>query len=391
MGPLVVREYIEAIINDKIKNLHPDIKNDMIEDILNSGLKAKYKIVNFIRQKLMLPKVGSDKRIYWERRGWNIEEVEEKRTLKSMPSSPMKWENWLFKINDKTGNLYTVEEAKYKVRSFRKLNIEYWIEKGYSDNEAKIKVKEYQKENSNKFVSKMIDNPEKYLDRTTTQIQYWTKKGFSFDDAKAKIKQNQDKTSLDYNIKRYGEEDGIIRYNSLCAVKSYNNSLEYYISKYGETIGNNIYNDILERRMVKTSRASKESFRFFKDIYIYLRKNGIKKNDIYWGVGHSNEWFINSNGVIKFYDFTVPIINLVIEYHGIKFHPNESDIKINRQEWKCLFSGESFHDKLKSDRYKKDIIISKGFDYIEVFSSDDLNKSKKDIIKMIKKKIKKDD
>lgn len=391
MDPLVVREFIKNIIDDKIKNLHPKIEHNIIEDVLISGLNTKYKIVSFIRKKLMLPKVGSDKKVYWEKRGWNEKEIEERRVLKTMPSSPMKWQNWILKINSKTNELYTIEEAKYKVKTFRKLNIEYWIEKGYSDIDAKVKVKEYQKENSNKFIKKISENPENYIDRTTTQIQYWTKNGYSLDEAKDKIKLRQNTTSLDFFINKYGETDGIIRYNSLCNLKKYNSSLQYYIDKYGEIKGNEVYRDLIGRRTVKLSRASKESFKFFRDIYIYLRKKGINKKDIYWGVGHSNEWFVNSNGIITFYDFTIPIINLVIEYHGIKFHPNENNIEINREEWTCLFSGMSFHDKLKCDKFKRDIIVAKGFDYIEVFSDEDLTKSKYDIITIIEKKLKNND
>lgn len=81
-------------------------------------------------------------------------------------------------------------------------------------------------------------------------------------------------------------------------MKRYNNSLDFYINKYGDSKGKELYNDLLQRRIVKICRASKESFRFFKNIYIYLRNKGIRKNDIYWGVGHSNEWFINSNFMI---------------------------------------------------------------------------------------------
>lgn len=124
--------------------------------------------------------------------------------------------------------------------------------------------------------------------------------------------------------------------------------------------------------MTPLLRASKESFIFLKDIYKYLRYNGVEKNDIYWGVGHSNEWFINYNDMSLFYDFTIPKLKLVIEYHGIKFHPNENDDTVDRKNWKCLYSGLSFDDKLKKDNLKKDIIINNGYTYIDVFSNENL-------------------
>lgn len=283
MEPLVVREFIKKVIDDKIKNLHPDLENKIIEEVLLNGLNKEYKIKYFIRERLKLPKVGSDKRAYWEKRGWSKEEVEEKRIVKKMPSSPMKINNWLNKVNEKTGKLYTKEEANYKIKSFRKLNKEFWIEKGYSEEESLNKVKEYQKENSNKFIKKILENPENYTDRTETQINYWIKKGYNIEDAKEKLKDRQDTTSLEFHNNRYGEEDGLIRYNKRILNITYNSSRKYYVDKYGIIEGNKLYDIRLKNRIVPMSRASKESFSFLKDIYKYLRKNGIGKSDIYWG------------------------------------------------------------------------------------------------------------
>ena len=140
-----MKDFIKKVIDDKIKNLHPDLENLIIEEVLSLGLNREYKIKYFIRKRLELPKVGSDKKIYWEKRGWSEEDIEKKRNIKKMPSSPMKVTNWLDKINEKTGQLYTIEEAEYKVKSFRKMNKEYWLEKGYSEEESTNKVKEYQK------------------------------------------------------------------------------------------------------------------------------------------------------------------------------------------------------------------------------------------------------
>ncbi len=388
MEPLVVREYIKDIIEEKIKNLHPEVEEIIINNIIERNIKAKHKIIKYVRETLNLPKVGSDKRIYWEKRGWDQKDVENKRVIKKMPSSPMKIENWLSKINDKTGNLYTIDEANYKIKSFRKLNKEFWIEKGYSEEESLVKVKEYQISNKDKYITKILENPENYSDRTTTQIGYWIKKGYSKEESIKIISKRQSTSSLEFYIKRYGEEDGSIRYNSLCELKKYNNSLQHYIDKYGDDEGNILYSSIIKKRMTPLLRASKESFIFLKDIYKYLRYNGVEKNDIYWGVGHSNEWFINCNDMSLFYDFTIPKLKLVIEYHGIKFHPNENDDTVDRKNWKCLFSGLSFDDKLKKDNLKKDIIINNGYTYIDVFSNENLINRKNDIIKIIDEKLK---
>lgn len=386
MEPLVVREFIKKVIDDKIKNLHPDLENKIIEEVLLNGLNKEYKIKYFIRERLKLPKVGSDKRAYWEKRGWSKEEVEEKRIVKKMPSSPMKINNWLNKVNEKTGKLYTKEEANYKIKSFRKLNKEFWIEKGYSEEESLNKVKEYQKENSNKFIKKILENPENYTDRTETQINYWIKKGYNIEDAKEKLKDRQDTTSLEFHNNRYGEEDGLIRYNKRILNIAYNSSRKYYVDKYGIIEGNKLYDIRLKNRIVPMSRASKESFSFLKDIYKYLRKNGIGKSDIYWGVGHSNEWFINTGSNLFFYDFTIPKLNIIIEYHGKMFHPNPEKV-LNKDNWKCLYSGLPYDIVLKSDMIKKQIAIDKGYEYITVYSDDNLHLKINEIIKKIDTKI----
>jgi hypothetical protein len=386
MAPLVVKEFIKKVIDDKIKNLHPDVEKMIIEEVLRTGFDKEYKIKYFIRERLKLPKVGSDKKLYWEKRGWSKEEIETKRIIKKMPSSPMKIDNWLNKINEKTGELYTKEEANYKIKSFRKLNSEYWLERGFSEEDSLNKVKEYQKENSDKFVKKILENPENYTDRTETQLNYWIKKGYDLDNSREKLKQRQDTTSIEFHHKRYGEEDGSVRYNKRITNIAYNSSRKFYVDKYGIIEGNKLYDVILHKRIVPICRASKESFYFLKNIYKYLRKNGIEKSDIYWGVGHSNEWFINKGSNLFFYDFTVPKLNIIIEYHGKMFHPNPEKVS-DKESWKCLYSGLPYDIVLKNDLIKKQIAIDKGYEYLVVYSDDNLHLKINEIIKKIGKKI----
>jgi hypothetical protein len=379
MDPFVVRDIIKKCIDEKIKNLHPQVEEMVMNEVLNLGLTAKHKIISYIRKRLELPKMGSDKKIYWEKRGWSEEEIDLRRIKKKMPSSPMKYENWLSKINEKTGNFYTIDEAKYKVKSFRKSNSEYWIVKGYSEEESLKKVKEYQKENSDKFVNKILTNPEKYTARTQTQIGYWLKKGYSSENAKLKLVERQNTTSIESLISSYGEEVGTIRYLKNIDRLKYTSSRNYYIDKYGDVEGNEIYGKILTKRVVPNSKSSKEAYYFFIPIYKYLRKNGIEKCDIYWGVGDSNEWFINFDNNIFLYDFTIKPFNIIIEYHGITFHPKEG-----QTEWKSIYGDIDYESKINLDKLKETYAIKKGFKYIKVFSDEDLKNKQNEIIEYIK-------
>src|SRR5574343_234030 len=381
MEPFVVINKIKYVIDERIKNLHPSIEIEVIDALLKSKLSSKHKMLQFVRKMLHLPSVGSDKKIYWIKRGWSEKESELKRLVKKMPSSPMRVENWLNKINEKTGKLYTEHEAISKIRSFRKSNIEYWIEKGYTIDESKDMVKNFQSENSKKFIKKALDNPDKYIGRNQTHIQYWLNKGFNEFEAAEKLKERQDTNSLSFFIKKYGEERGLSEYNERLKRFSYTSSRQFYIDKYGEDKGNKLFNEILLKRTIKFNKSSKEAFKFLKPIYIFIRKNDIDINDIYWGVGSSNEWFINYNNCLFFYDFTIKSLNIIIEYHGSSFHPKEGEIN-----WVGIY-GEKYEDKIKIDNLKKDLAESSGFKYFFVYDSDDITTKQKELIEIIKKEI----
>lgn len=374
-------DMIKYVIDNKIKNLHPDVEKKVISALLESNLKNKYKMTQFVRKMLELPVVGSDKRIYWIKRGWSDKDIDNKRIIKKMPSSPMKVENWLNKINEKTGQLYTEEEAIYKIKTFRKFNIEYWIERGYSTEESIIKVREFQKENSIKFIKKALSNPEKYVDRTQTQIEYWIKKGFDYDESLQKVKERQDTNSLSSFIKRYGEKEGLLKYNQRLKDLSYTSSRKFYTDKYGKIEGNNIFNEINLKRVVKFNKSSKEAFIFLKPIYKFIRNNGIEITDIYWGVGSSNEWYINFDKCLFFYDFTIKSLKVIIEYHGISFHPKEGD-----SNWVGIY-GDSYDNKIKIDKIKKEVAEKAGFKYFTVYSDDDIKTKQKELIEVLKKEI----
>ena len=372
---------IKEVIDNKVKNLHPEVEKRVIDAILKTDIKCKYKILQFVRKMLDLPSVGSDKKIYWIRRGWSEEETNLKRVVKKMPSSPMKVENWKNKINEKTGNFYTEEEALFKIRSFRKCNIEYWIERGYNNIDSENKVKEFQKENSEKFIKKAIEYPERYIDRTETQLQYWLKKGFSEEESIKKLNERQNTNSLESFVSRYGDEEGLIKYNNRLNQLSYTSSRKFYVDKYGLEEGNKIFNQIISKRVIGINKSSKEAYYFLKEIYKYIRNNGIDKNDIYWGVGSSKEWFINLDKCLFFYDFTIKPLKIIIEYHGISFHPKENDI-----DWIGAY-GMSYDEKIKIDRLKKEIAESAGFKYFHVYSDDDLKTKQTEFIEIIKKEI----
>jgi hypothetical protein len=112
--------------------------------------------------------------------------------------------------------------------------------------------------------------------------------------------------------------------------------------------------------------VSKESLVFFKPLYKFCRKLGIQRKDIYFGIKGSKEFFIRDNSLPinggYFYDFTIPSLNMVVEYHGTFWHPKNPSL------WKNPFL--SYDEAKIKDGYKQLIAENFGFSYFIVWSDD---------------------
>lgn len=139
--------------------------------------------------------------------------------------------------------------------------------------------------------------------------------------------------------------------------------------------------NIILKRTVKINKSSKEAYNFLKPIYKYIRKNGIEISDIYWGVGSSNEWFINFDKSLFFYDFTIRPLKIIIDYHGISFHPKEDDLN-----WVSIY-GDKYDDKIKIDKIKRKVAEENGFRYFTIYSDEDIKTKQKELIEILKKEI----
>ena len=138
----------------------------------------------------------------------------------------------------------------------------------------------------------------------------------------------------------------------------------------------------IKRRDVSFCTASKESLNYFIPLYKYLRKNGIERNDIFLGVSGSYEYRLHDleNNLTFSYDLTILSLNIIIEYHGEKFHPNIEKYGLNRlkeDKWGKYFR-LNLEESITKDINKKQLALKNGFDYLELWSSDseDINKEK---------------
>lgn len=347
------KEEVENIIRDK------DPKNRVETDLILAEFRKNKKFI----------KLGKFTIQYWTQRGWSKSEASIRKSKKIVNPSgtPMEERFWIDKINPITGLKYTKKEIEYKIKSQRKFNIEYWIERGCSLDEAKVNVHTIQKENGEKLKKSLIDNPNP--SRTWTQILYWMNKGFTEEEATDKISHLQRMSDIDTLINKYGNIEGRRRYDEISKKLSYASTLEYHIEKYGESNGNIRYRERIESLTRFYKGTSKESIDFFIPLYRKIRKY-LRKNDIFWGVGSSNEYFLWDNDLkkISFYDFCIPKHKIIIEFHGVHWHPNPRWDSDRLKKWNLF--GMNHIEKIKIDNYKKELAERNGFKVFEVYSDE---------------------
>jgi very-short-patch-repair endonuclease len=256
-------------------------------------------------------------------------------------------------------------------------------------------------------------------------ISTWINLGYSVETAVEKIAKIKTETAgnLPSFTRRYGVSDGPVKYKQFCDRVSYSNTLEYYVEKFGKEQGTKLYNSKNDRNSFSSSRAghvfnntldeynninlkrsesgkfeslakthgierareiifaragfnrtkrhksSKAAFKFLLPIYKYLRRHGINRNDIKWGVGDSEELMLynDKSKLPKLYDFCIPSMKLIVEYNGKVWHPYKLGLSdAEWTTWRTPF-GKSADEQYNNDELKRDIAVKNGFDIIHVW------------------------
>lgn len=234
----------------------------------------------------------------------------------------------------------------------------YWIDKGYTKEEAIAAVTKVQSRNAKKRTS---DSYKDHSKKIKFSLDYWTERGYTKEEAEILRKPFIDKckNDLDSLIDRHGDDEGYKIY-----VKR--------INKYKESMKKN-----LPFKRVG-GYVSKESLRFFIPLYKYCRKIGISRNEIYFGINGSREFFIRKPQIKNegyFVDFCVPSLKIVVEYNGVFWHPKPGC------EWKNTFI--SYDNAVFRDQSVKMLCERRGFDFIVVWSDECLEDQLKKIKKVI--------
>lgn len=153
------------------------------------------------------------------------------------------------------------------------------------------------------------------------------------------------------------------------------NTLSRYELKYGKKLGKIKYTTGINKRSntminkygtkVISCCVSKESLKFFIKLYKKIRKFGVLKNDVVWGIAGNKEFILNNHikNKIYFYDFVIKSKKIIIEYNNTFWHPRE------KSEWRGFINYEK---KYKHEIDKKKYAISSGYSIYYVWNDDNL-------------------
>lgn len=237
-------------------------------------------------------------------------------------------------INPMTGHLYTKKESEQKYKEDQR--------------RASLSAAKNRK-------------PESY----NTRIEYYLAKGLSLDDAKAALFERQIRNGLTYYINQYGLVQGTNKYFSR-------------IEKYGKKI-KKLREEFPKNWKVPSKKYSNVSKKFFDSLINEI--SYLKNLTIYYA---ENEYFIydSTNKKIYFYDFYVKELNLIIEYHGMLWHPRERV----QEGWTHPYTKETSEKYYDLDKHKEKLANTKGIDVITIFETD-ITSNKKYILDELHRRI----
>lgn len=165
----------------------------------------------------------------------------------------------------------TEEEATYIVKTRRKMCKEYWISRGYSEEDALIEIQKFQSNAAKKAAEAKRNNPE---NTNNTCIEYYINKGMTEEEALSALKKRQSTFSLEKCIEKYGLEEGTAIFNArqkkwqdtlkkhdksyILEMNKKKNVKNRFIEKYGEDEGLKKWNELNLKRKQKCSNNFKE-------------------------------------------------------------------------------------------------------------------------------------
>lgn len=204
------------------------------------------------------------------------------------------------------------------------------------------------------------------------------------DEGKTKFLEYKEKLSkmqtLETFIERHGKKFGTEKYKETIRKKS--QTLDRFIEIYGDEDGLNKFNTYKEKVSKNTqTNVSKESIEFFNPVLEYLLEVSDNENILkgtYIGKNNHQEYFLIDMELNKtyFYDLTIEPLKIIFEYNGSAFHPNKNKLTDEEwDKWKTPYSNISANEKYNHDQRKLELARNNGFKVIEIWDTDNKEKS----------------
>ena len=274
--------------------------------------------------------------------------------------------------------------------------IDYWLRKGYSEEEAKEEISKFNT-NVSKYSAEKIRGHSEYSCRSK---KYWLRKGYSEEEAKEEIKRICGVGSKEQFIKRYGETEGLkkweerqIKWQNTLNLKSDEEKI-LINKKKNHTIESYILNGLSEEEARKKSYEYYNKRKNYSNIsqkFFELLDENLNHNT-YYKIKNYEQQFNGCN--VDFFDKNM---NIVIEFNGDYWHGRKGkydddfviygktakerrDYDDNR--YKKILNSDKVKDIIiiwESDfRKKPDIIVQKTLEMMEkMYESRDENNSKR--------------
>ena len=275
---------------------------------------------------------------YWINKGYSSEEAISEISKQQQQSSKFV-KNRIGKSKKRLREKgYSEEEIKNSCLA--PSNIEFWIKKGYSEEDAKVVISKNQSS-----AAKNVDCEKRLL---PSNIEYWVEKGFNYAQSKKLVSEKQRTFSLEICIEKYGEENGLKRFNER-QIKWLTNYKKSNFSK----ISQKLFWGILE-----TEPKIKN-----KNIRFATYDNGVMDNS-----GKNNEHrLLLMNGVIL-PDFIDLDLKKIIEFDGTYYHRNtpENSLREDKRDKMILESGyQILHVSEYDYKHNKQEIINKCINFLK--------------------------
>lgn len=318
--------------SNKTCDSHKSTKNEKYKHFLPKEI-ANNKIKEL---KDILKKTNRLSKESWINKGYSENKAIKKISeMQSEASKQVKNRFIISKVN-LSENGFSDEEIKRI--TLTPTNVEFWLNKGYSENEAiDIIIK------NQVYATQFIDYDKRLL---PSNIQYWINKGDSYNTAKEKVTQRQTTFSKEICIKKYGEIKGL---------DIWKKRQEKWLKNYSRANFSKISQELFWGIMGKYKSNTDE-------IYFATYKDGVLDDS-----GKNNEYRLNVGESYILPDFFIKNKGKIIEFDGTYYHRNTSEnlIREGFRDANIINSGyEVLHVTEKNYKENKQEIINKCLAYL---------------------------